>query len=193
MLVDGITSIGGYAEKLTITNGATLPTTDLRVGQLFFKTGADTGLYVYRSTGWSLLLTLAGTTDNVVYLDAAQTITNKTLTTPTLTKPQVNGIVEKRVALPGTSIDVGAGAIFTKTLSGVTTFSVTGAPAAGNVASFILKLTNGGNYAVTWWNGVKWSGGAAPVLTANGKDNIGFYTDDGGATWEGFLLSKDSK
>jgi len=46
---------------------------------------------------------------------------------------------------------------------------------------------------VTWWAGVKWAGGTAPTLTAAGVDILGFYTRDGGATWRGTMMSKDSK
>ena len=126
--------------------------------------------------------------ENIVYLDDIQTLTNKTLA-----QPKVNGLVETRVALAANNIDVSQGAVFTKTISGATTLIVSGAPAAGKVSSFILKLTNGGSAVVTWWAGIKWDSGTAPTLTVSGKDNLAFYTDDGGATWEGFVLSKDSK
>lgn len=192
MLTDGIKSIGGYAEKLSIVNGGTLPTVDLVVGQLFYKTGSGAGLYVYNADGWAL----AGGGgvgggvggENIVYLDDIQTLTNKTLA-----QPKVNGLVETCVALAANNIDVSQGAVFTKTISGATTLIVSGAPAAGKVSSFILKLTNGGSAVVTWWAGIKWDSGTAPTLTVSGKDNLAFYTDDGGATWEGFVLSKDSK
>ena len=59
--------------------------------------------------------------------------------------------------------------------------------------NFILKLTNGGSKVITWWPNIKWAGGTAPTLTTAGVDNLGFYTHDGGASWQGLLLSKDSK
>ena len=186
MLADGIKSIGGYAEKLNIVNGGTLPTVDLVVGQLFYKTGSGAGLYVYNVDGWALAGGVGG--ENIVYLDDIQTLTNKTLA-----QPKVNGLVETRVALAANNIDVSQGAVFTKTISGATTLTISGAAAAGKVSSFILKLTNGGSAVVTWWTGIKWGSGTAPTLTVSGKDNLAFYTDDGGATWEGFVLSKDSK
>ena len=100
---------------------------------------------------------------------------------------------EPAVAVTAANIDLSAGAVFSKTISGVTTFTVSSVPAAGNTASFILELTNGGSAAVSWWAGMKWAGGTAPTLTAAGIDILGFYTRDGGTTWRGVVLAKDSK
>ena len=130
----------------------------------------------------------ANTVTNGVYLTGAQTISDKTLTTPI-----VNGLIETAITMSANNIDVRQGAVFLKTISAATTLTVSGAPASGKVASFILRLTNGGAAVVTWWSGIKWDSGTAPTLTAAGKDNLGFYTADGGATWEGFILSTDSK
>lgn len=130
----------------------------------------------------------ANTVTNGVYLTTAQTLTNKTLTTPVAT-----GLVEVAVSMPANNIDVATGNVFIKTIAAASTLTVSNVPASGKVASFILKLTNGGAAVVTWWAGIKWAGGTAPTLTAAGTDNLGFYTHDGGATWQGFLLSKDSK
>lgn len=119
---------------------------------------------------------------------ATATLTNKTLTTPLIT-----GTHEVRVAMPANAIDLATGNLFTKTISGATTLTVSNVPTTGTAASFILELTNAGSAAITWFSGVKWAGGTAPTLTASGVDVLGFYSHDGGATWRGFLLSKDSK
>ena len=102
-------------------------------------------------------------------------------------------IKEKRVAMAANDIDCAAGNYFTKTISGTTTLTVSNVPSAGTVAAFILKLTNGGSAQVNLWSGVKWAGGTVPTLTASGKDELGFYTEDGGTTWSGFVLGKDVK
>lgn len=94
-------------------------------------------------------------------------------------------------ALAALNIDLQAGEYFTKTITGNSTLTVSNVPASGTVASFILNLTNGGAYTVTWWSGVKWAAGAAPTLTASGRDVLGFFTYDGGTTWTGLVLSKD--
>lgn len=131
---------------------------------------------------------LATTAYVVAERAATATLTNKTLTTPVLT-----GTREVRVAMPANAIDLSAGNVFTKTISGATTLTVSNTPTTGNAASFILELTNAGSAAITWFSGVKWAGGTAPTLTASGVDVLGFYSHNGGTTWRGFLLSKDSK
>lgn len=95
-----------------------------------------------------------------------------------------------KVALTGTAITPADAGLFTKTITGPTTLSVSAVPASPVVASFILELTNGGS-DVTFWPGIKWPGGAAPTLTASGRDVLGFYTHDGGASWVGLVLGKD--
>lgn len=139
---------------------------------------SDGKTYGRKDVGWAEAVTLAGT----------QTLTNKTLTTPRIT-----GTREVRVAMPANAIDLATGNLFTKTISGATTLTVSNVPTTGTVASFILELTNAGSAAITWFSGVKWAGGTAPTLTASGVDVLGFYSHDGGTTWRGMLLAKDSK
>lgn len=107
--------------------------------------------------------------------------------------PTITGLREVRAALPANNIDLATGNVFTKTISGATTLTVSNVPAAGTAASFILDLTNGGSAAITWWSGVKWAGGTVPTLTAAGRDVLGFFTHDGGTTWTGLVLGKDVK
>ena len=96
------------------------------------------------------------------------------------------------VAVAASAIDCSAGNYFTKTASGALTWTVTNVPSA-KAYSFILELTNGGTGTQTWFSGVKWPAGTAPTLTASGVDVLGFITDDGGTTWRGVQLMKDSK
>lgn len=107
--------------------------------------------------------------------------------------PTITGLREVKVTMAANAIDLAAGNLFTKTISGATSLTVSNVPANGTLASFILDLTNGGSATVTWWSGVKWAGGTAPTLTAAGRDVLGFYTHDGGTTWTGLLLAKDVK
>ncbi len=104
-----------------------------------------------------------------------------------------SALSETRVAVAASDIAVNSGNYFTKTISGATTFTVSGVAAAGTSSSFILDLTNGGSATITWWSGVKWAGGTAPTLTASGRDVLGFFTHDAGATWTGLVLGKDVK
>jgi hypothetical protein len=139
---------------------------------------SDGKTYGRKDAAWAETVTLAGT----------QTLTNKTLTTPLIT-----GTREVRVAMPANAIDLATGNLFTKTISGATTLTVSNVPATGTAASFILELTNAGSAAITWFSGVKWAGGTTPTLTAAGVDVLGFYSHDGGTTWRGLVLAKDSK
>ena len=95
-------------------------------------------------------------------------------------------------AVSASTIDCNAGIVFTKTAAGALTWTFSNAP-AGRAFSFILELTNGGTGTQTWPTSVKWPGGSAPTLTSSGVDLLGFITDDGGTTWRGVQLMKDSK
>jgi hypothetical protein len=133
-----------------------------------------------------LPLVIVGTTiEEIQSGDAYNLNTNAIGTTPTWT-----GIKETSVAISASAIDMAAGNYFTKTISATTTFTISNAAASGTVNSFILQLTNGGAYTVNWFSGVKWAGGTAPTLTASGYDDLGFFTIDGGTTWQGFVLGK---
>lgn len=112
-----------------------------------------------------------------------------------LTMPAYAGTVtaEAKVTMAANNIDLGSGTYFTKTISGATTLTVSNVPTAGNVGSFILDLTNGGSATITWWSGMKWALGSAPTLTSSGRDVLGFFTHDGGTTWNGLILAKDVK
>lgn len=96
-------------------------------------------------------------------------------------------------AMAANDIAVSTADIFSKTISGATTLTVSSIPVSPKVAVFNLELTNGGSAVITWFSGVKWAGGAAPTLTAAGLDILQFYTRDGGTTWRGAVISKDNK
>ena len=126
-------------------------------------------------------------TSTYVTTTGTQTLTNKTLTGAVLnaSKSTVNTV-------SASAIDCSVGSYFIKTASGALTWTVTNVPASG-AFSFLLELTNGGTGTQTWFSGIKWPGGTAPTLTTSGVDVLGFITDDGGTTWRGVQLMKDSK
>lgn len=105
----------------------------------------------------------------------------------------ITAIRETKVAMAANDIDLATGNLFTKTITTATTLTISNVLAAGNVNSFVLELTNGGSAVITWFSGVKWAGGTAPTLTASGKDILGFYSHDGGTTWNILGINKDVK
>jgi hypothetical protein len=105
----------------------------------------------------------------------------------------ITALKETKVAMAANDIDLSLGNVFTKTISGATTLTVSNAPTSGVVAYMVLELTDGGSATVTWFSGVKWAGGTAPTLTSAGKDIISFYTHDGGVTWNIIGVQKDVK
>ncbi len=128
--------------------------------------------------------------------------TGSTSTTPTLrvtvdSKGNMvmnsGAIIEKKSDISASEIDLSKGNFFSKTISGATTFTITNVPVSGNVASFILDLTNGGSATITWWATIKWPSGVQPSFTASGRDTLAFFTYDGGTTWNGFAIGLDIK
>lgn len=109
------------------------------------------------------------------------------------TTPTIVGLREKRVSMAANNMDLALGNLFTKTSTGAFTLTVSNWAAAGDVATAILSLTNGGLGVVTYPSGAKFAAGTAPVLTASGRDVLGFYSDDGGVTSTWLLLGKDVK
>ena len=86
--------------------------------------------------------------------------------------------------------DYASGYVFSATISGATTISLTNVPATGT-AMLMLLLTNGGSAAVTWPSGIKWPGGTSPTLTASGLDEVVLMRTNAGV-WSG-AVRKDVK
>lgn len=137
-------------------------------GTALVSTGDTTGVLVLKTNGTTTALTLG----------ADQTATYEA------------GVVEKKVAVAASNIDLSLGNYFTKTISGATTFTVSNVSTSGAVSAFVLDLTDGGAAAVTWWSGITWNAATPPTLTASGVDTLAFFTYDGGTTWRGFVLGQ---
>jgi hypothetical protein len=82
---------------------------------------------------------------------------------------------------------------FSATLDQASVFTFSNPPASGRFGTFVLELTNGGAFAITWPPAVDWPGGTAPTLTTAGKDMLVFTTRDAGTTWYGFVSGLDIK
>lgn len=72
------------------------------------------------------------------------------------------------------------------------TFTFSNPTPTANACGFILELSNGGAFTVTWPAAVKWPSATAPTLTVSGVDILTFITDDGGTTWRGVLSMGNS-
>lgn len=121
--------------------------------------------------------------------------------------PKAGGALTGRVdaktgTLAKSAITTGSGAkdlnmanaqYFTFTPTGNTTFTFSNVPAPADSAfGFILRLTNGGAFTMTWPASVKWANGLAPALTVAGTDVIVMLTDDAGVTFRAAIAIKDA-
>lgn len=88
-------------------------------------------------------------------------------------------------------LDLTAANYFTGTLNGASSFVFSGVPSGDFATGFILRITNGGAYVITWPASVDWPSGVAPELTESGVDILVFLTDDDGVTWRGMVSGKD--
>lgn len=109
-------------------------------------------------------------------------------------------IAETVVALGNTgtaqTINLSNGTVFTATLTGNCTFTVSN---AATVASFILILTNDGTAgrSVAWAGGTfTFAGGSGSLNRTTGSSGVDiwvFTTVDGGTNWRGNIAFKDVK
>lgn len=113
-------------------------------------------------------------------------------TATTATLDALGSVRSNITTVAASAVDCSLGNFFIKTASGSLTWTVTNVPST-RAYHFILELTNGGTGTQTWMSGIKWPTGTAPTLVASGVDVLGFITDDGGTTWRGVQLMKDSK
>lgn len=102
-----------------------------------------------------------------------------------LQRPELKDYSETKVAMGANDVDLSAGNVFTKTISGATTLTFSNPPASGKAGAFTLILTNGGSATVTWPTSVDWAAATAPTLTAAGVDVLTFTTIDAGTIWYG--------
>lgn len=211
VIVNNGTEAARFNSSNNLGIGTSTPAAKLDVlGQIFSRSPAATEIVSltssndgvstvtsYKSTGAALAFVTSnnsGTNTERGRFDSngrfGVNTTSPAFTTDIVGQTRSTAFVETKTAIAASNIDLTAGNYFTKTISGTTTFTTSGTPSTGNVASFVLDLTNGGSASVIWWSGVKWASGTAPTLTTSGRDVLGFFTHDGGTTWNGFVLGK---
>lgn len=141
-----------------------------------FVTLADTGSNIINFTNVNGPLALGSTNTERIRLESTGVI-------------YANQVVQEGyITLSGTApvINANLAAAFDLTTSGNTTFTFS-TVTTGRAIGFVLKLTGGGSYAITWPASVKWSSAAPPTAPGSGQTSIlVFFTVNGGTTWFGF-------
>lgn len=81
---------------------------------------------------------------------------------------------------------------YTGTVDQALVVTLSNPPASPNMGVFVLTLTNGGAFVITWPASVVWDtdGATAPTLQAAGVDIIQLITTDAGTTWRGVRIWK---
>ncbi len=108
-------------------------------------------------------ITASKIANTAVTLSDTQTLTNKTLTNPT-----VNGSIQNVTSISGTTptLDLSTANVFNGQLSGNTTFSLSNV-LAGKVFVLEIQQGSGTSYTTTFWSNITWvtAGGTAPTQT----------------------------
>jgi len=174
-----------------------------------FQTGAggDTisppVLIATTATVGTLKATSTATFDSAVVMSSTVSVANTAtvgvvqMADNNLIRPKLLDYAVKGSALGNTStlatFNMETANFFSATSTGATTWAFSNPVASGDFGGFVAELTNGGAYTQNWPAAVDWPGGAAPALTASGKDILVFVTRDAGTTWHGMAASIDSK
>jgi hypothetical protein len=107
-------------------------------------------------------------------------------------KTEAYTLVNKGSMSGAVTLDLAAGNYFYGTVAGnITSVTLTNVPAGG--VFFVLELTNGGAFTVTFGSAYKWPSGAQPSLVASGVDVLTFTTRDAGTTIRGSRAMADSR
>jgi hypothetical protein len=199
----GLTTSGGpVTSSGTITIAGTLAVANGGTGITSLGTGVATFLGTPSSANLASALTDETGTGVAVFG------TNPTLTGVTLAGEAacadnlVTRSILKDYAVEGSAIgatgatatiDMEVANFFSATLDQACTFTFSNPAASGDFCGFVLELTNGGAFVITYPASVDFVGGVAPTLTASGVDQLVFTTRDGGTTYFAFVAGLDIK
>jgi hypothetical protein len=157
--------------------------------------GDTTGELVLKTNGSTTAVTIG--TDQSITLAGAMTanaisMADNLLTRPTLKDYAIEGSAIGNVGATRT-FDLSTANFFSATVDQASTFTFSNPPASGDFGCFVMELTNGGAFVITWPASVDWPAGTAPTLTSSGVDQLVFTTRDGGTTYFGFVAGLDIK
>jgi hypothetical protein len=207
-ITGNVTAGNVYANSGTIGASLLTGTVTTAAQPNITSTGTLTALTVSGNVSIADRIIHTDDTDTSIRFPAADTFTVETANTERMRVTSVGYLEavysDRVVALGNTgtaiSIDLRQGTVFTATLTGNCTFTLTNPNAnASRGSSFTLILTNDGTAGrtVAWAGGsFRFPGGAAAVprtTTANAVDVWVFFTPDGGVTWYGNISMKDVK
>jgi len=168
---DGSTNITpGVTGTLSVGNGGT---------------GATTLTGVVVGNGTSAFTSVTAPSGNIVGTTDAQTLTNKTLTSPTV-NGYTEGVTSIGTVTSSYTLSISSGTVLTATLTASTACTFT-MPTAVAGQSFILLLKQAASTGAgtATFTSVKWNGSGAPTITATaGKMDILSFVSDG-TSWYG--------
>jgi hypothetical protein len=187
---------------LTTNVTGTLPVANGGTGITSFGTGVATFLGTPSSANLASALT-DETGTGVAVFGTNPTLTGVTLageaacadnlvTRATLKDYAIEGSAIGNVGATRT-LDLNDANFFSATLDQACTFTFSNPPASGDFGAFVLEITNGGAFVITYPASVDFVGGTAPTLTAAGVDQLVFTTRDGGTTYFAFVAGLDIK
>jgi len=130
--------------------------------------------------------------DGGATLSAALNMADNLIGRPKLQDYSIKGVNLGSITGNPFNINLESGNFFWGTVTGAATLVFQNPVASGDACGFILEITNGAAFTVTWPTSVDWPGGTAPTLQSSGVDVLAFVTRDGGTTWRGVLSMPNS-
>lgn len=172
---------------------ATIINADTVVGGAVI-TGDSSGVLELQTEGVTVATLNADQTVTVAgsMTTAAINMADNLLTRPVLKDYAIDGSAIGNTGATRT-FDLTTANFFSATLDQNCTFTFSNPAGTGDFCGFVLALTNGGAFTITWPASVNWPGGTPPTLTAAGLDILVFVTYNAGTDWSGLVAGLDVK